>query len=85
MRFFVLAALVAFFSPAFAADQSALHAGDILRDSHNKRLGRIEDVLSDGTVGVIIDDQYIHVPISTIKIVDGKPVTSMTKDQLSTQ
>ncbi len=85
MRIVLLAALLAVSTPVFAADPSQVHTGQVLRDANNKRLGMIDEIFPDGTVGLILDEQYVHIPMSTIKVVDGKPVTNMTKNQLSTQ
>jgi hypothetical protein len=56
----------------------AVKAGALLISSDGKRLGRVDRVRKDA-IGVIIDQRYVYVPLSTISAGEnGRLVTSLT-------
>ena len=77
----LFAVLLAASAPAFA-DGLDIHRGQVLRDAKNVRVGTIDSVAADGTVGLVVDAAYVRVPASTISMVDGKLVTKMTKREI---
>ncbi|WP_375398852.1 hypothetical protein [uncultured Sphingomonas sp.] len=84
---FVLLAAVAL-SAAPAAAQSAAPApiaksGVMLRSADQARLGQVSRVNSDGSVQIIFDTTVKTIPASTLSMVDGKLVTSLTKSAVS--
>ena len=87
MRYVIIAATLALASaPAFAADAppaKVAHSGDMLRDANNVRLGAVNAVNKDGSVGLIFDSRYVTVPGDSLTVVGGKLTTKLTKAQLS--
>ena len=90
MRYAIIATILAVASaPAFAADAPAAavaavaHSGDMLRDANNLRLGAINAVNKDGSVGLIFDSHYVTVPGDSLTVVGGKLTTKLTKAQVS--
>ena len=81
MRFIALFSLVLATTPALA-DQPMVHRGQVLRDANKARLGVIDSIANDGTVGLVIDGTYARVPAQTISLVDGKPTTTLIKHDL---
>lgn len=59
-----------------------VHRGQSVRDSANARLGVIDSVASDGSIGLIVDAKYVRLPAGTFSVVDGKVVTQKTKRDL---
>lgn len=87
MRYAIIATILALGSaPAFAADAptaTVAHSGDMLRDANNVRLGAINAVNKDGSVGLIFESHYVTVPSDSLTIVGGKLTTKLTKAQVS--
>ena len=86
IRFASFAALMFVATPTFAAEATATtppvtapHRGQVLRDATGARLGTIDTVASDGTIGLIIDGGYVRLPASVVTNVDGKAQTSLSK------
>lgn len=78
------AAMLAIAAPAFADDAAtSLKAGQILRDANNLRLGQIDRVGPDGSVQIIFGSRFTTIPANTITVVEGKPVTSLTKKEVA--
>ena len=81
-------ALAAVSAPAIASDLPSApsapvaHQGDMLRDSNNVRLGSVDTVNKDGSVGVIYNSRYVTVPGDSLSLVNGKLTTKLTKAQL---
>ena len=83
MRFAVLAiALATTAAPALAAEAPAAHAGVMLRDANNLRIGRVDEVRADGSVMLIVDSRVVVVPASKLSMDDGKLTTSLTKQDI---
>lgn len=59
-----------------------VHRGQSVRDSANARLGVIDSVASDGSIGLIVDAKYVRLPAGTFSIVDGKVVSQKLKREL---
>lgn len=81
-RMIALGAAVAVAAPTLAQDAAApavAKAGRMLKDSTGGRVGKIDKVLADGSVRVIVDERFVTVPAATLSIVDGEAVTSMPK------
>lgn len=81
MRLVAFAALLVAAAPALAA-QSDVHRGQVLLDANKVRLGVIDSVATDGTVGVIVDGVYDRIPAASVNMVDGKLLTTLTKHDL---
>lgn len=81
-------ALAALSAPAIASDlpsarpASIARQGDMLRDSNNVRIGSIDAVNKDGSVGVIYNSRYVTVPGDTLSLVNGKLTTKLTSAQV---
>lgn len=93
MRSIIAAAmLLAAAVPCFAAERAdaqtpAVRAqeGQTLRGPNNSRIGRVERVLADGSVRVIIDARFFVVPANTISMVGGSPVTTLSRRDIARQ
>lgn len=89
MRFIVVAlALAAVSAPVIAADQPTAvdvvaHPGDMLRDANNVRLGSVNTIAKDGSVGIIYNSRFVTVPAATLSVVNGKLTTKLTKSDVS--
>jgi hypothetical protein len=59
-----------------------LRRSQVLLDATGARLGAIDSVAADGTIGLIVDGKYVRLPGSVITNVGGKPKTSLTKKDL---
>ncbi|MFQ3665375.1 MAG: hypothetical protein SNJ79_04965 [Sphingomonadaceae bacterium] len=87
LRQTLLALALAAATPALAADsptppagaEAAVSAGQVLRGADNVRLGRIDRVFPDGSVRVIAGERFAVIPASEIQVVDGKPVTRLSR------
>lgn len=87
LRFVTIATLALTTPPALAAETAAttapsatpLHRGQVLRDVSGARLGTIDTVANDGSIGLIIDGGYVRLPASVVTNVDGKAQTSLSK------
>lgn len=64
------------------AAEQARH-GQTLRDAENRRLGEVSHVADDGSVRIIYKSRFVTIPGSTISVVDGKPVTSLTRQEVA--
>jgi hypothetical protein len=89
MRMVLFLAASALTAPAYAGDAPVssatpvvAYAGQMLRDSHNVRLGSVDAVRPDGSVAVIFESRYVVVPANSLTVVNGKLITSLTKDQV---
>lgn len=84
--FFALMCALATISaaPAAAADTPQVAAkGRMLMASNGLRLGPVYRVAADGSAQLIIDGKLVTIPASTISLVDGKLVTSLSKKEVS--
>ena len=84
----VAIALAVVSTPAIASDLPSVPSapiarqGDMLRDSNNVRIGSIDSVNKDGSVGVIYNSRYVTVPGDTLSLVNGKLTTKLTTAQV---
>lgn len=90
MRFaLAVIVVVALAAPSVASDISntasapVTRTGAMLRDANNIRVGAVDSVKPDGSVGVIYESHYVVVPGDSLSVVDGKLVTKLTKAELS--
>jgi predicted lipoprotein with Yx(FWY)xxD motif len=70
---------------AFAKEDAAAAVaakGQMLIAANGARLGTVYRVDSDGAVQMIIGGKMVTVPASTLSIVDGRLVTSLSKNQI---
>ena len=84
MRSVLVAAFLVVATPAFAAtvpppNGVVAHTGQMLRDAANVRIGAVDSVKADGSVGVIVEGRYVIVPANTLTVADGKLTTSLSK------
>ena len=84
MRYAIIAAALSLVSvPVLADDAPVAHQGDMLRDANNIRIGSINAVNKDGSVGIIYNSHYVIVPSDSLSLVNGKLTTKLTKAQIS--
>lgn len=92
MRLFVsLALLAAATTPALAIETVPAEAaatldrapreGEVLRDSGARIVGQVYKVQPSGNILAIVNRQTVRIPASTLSIVDGKLVTTLTKSE----
>jgi hypothetical protein len=92
MRLFVsLALLAAATTPALAIETAPAEAaatldrapkeGEVLRDSGARIVGQVYKVQPSGNILAIVNRQTVRIPASTLSIVDGKLVTTLTKSE----
>ena len=94
MRLFVsLALLAAATTPALAIETAAAPVeaaaaldrapkeGEVLRDTGARIVGQVYKVQPSGNILVIANRQTVRIPASTLSIVDGKLVTTLTKSE----
>lgn len=60
----------------------AASKGKLLVAADGARLGTVYRVTSDGAVQMILEGKMITVPASTLSNVDGRLVTSLSKNQV---
>lgn len=77
------AALIAAPLPAFAQAPATILVGQTLHGPANSRLGEIDRVFPDGSVRVILDGALVVVPASTISVIGGKPVTTLSRREIA--
>lgn len=83
MRRFLLAAVLSLAAaPAFAVTLPGLHTGMVLVDAANQKVGDIDQINTDGSVGVVMDGAYAVVPADTLSMQAGRPVTKLTRKQV---
>lgn len=84
MRTLILAlTLVLAAAPALAADGPVATRGAMLRDANDVRVGQVDRVAADGSVGLIIGSKYVTVPADKLALVEGKLTTSLTKKEIA--
>uniref|UniRef100_UPI0035CB39B8 hypothetical protein n=1 Tax=uncultured Sphingomonas sp. TaxID=158754 RepID=UPI0035CB39B8 len=88
MRFIIAVAVaLASSAPAFATDGGlksdvTLHRGQTVVDAASKRLGTVDSVANDGSIGLIVDAKYVRLPSADFTVVDGKIVSAKSKREL---
>jgi hypothetical protein len=88
MRFVIAAAvLLASSAPALAVDDGmksavTLHRGQTVVDGASKRLGTVDSVANDGSIGLIVDAKYVRLAANDFTVVDGKIVSAKSKRDL---
>jgi hypothetical protein len=93
MRLFISLALLAATTPALAIETAAPPAeaatalerapkeGEVLRDAGGRQIGKVYKVQASGGVLAIVNRETVRIPASTLSIVDGKLVTTLTKGE----
>jgi hypothetical protein len=56
--------------------------GKMLVGANGARLGPVYRVGSDGSAQIIIDGKMVTIPASTLSVVDGKLMTSLSKSEV---
>lgn len=80
----IAAAMLALATPAMAQDAAeTVRHGQILRDANNARIGKISRVEDDGSLRVIFNQRLATIPADTVSVVEGRPVTSLTKKEVA--
>lgn len=64
-----------------AALSRAPKEGEVLRDTGARIVGKVYKVQPSGGVLAIVNRETVRIPASTLSIVDGKLVTTLTKAQ----
>jgi hypothetical protein len=83
MRYIVALVALATPLPALAQTSATVTVGQTLRGPADSKLGKIDRVFADGSVRVILDGKLVVVPGSTIKVTDGKPVTTLSRREIA--
>lgn len=97
-KFIALAALatIAFAAPAIAEpvqsvdagataainDSLEVKAGQMLYSGEGRRLSQVDRVLKSGDAQIIMSGRFVAVPRSSLAMVDGKLMTSMTRKEV---
>ena len=76
------AAIVTLTLPAFAASAETVRPGMVIVDASHNRLGNIDQVNTDGSVGVVMDADYAVIPAANVHMEDGRPVANLTHAQV---
>ncbi len=62
---------------------TAPKAGSVLLDGAGKRLGRIDRVMADGSLRLIVGEKFVTIPASTVSVKDGVATTTLSKREAS--
>lgn len=93
MRLFVSLALLAAATPALAVEtappaevattalERAPRESEVLRDTGGRIVGKVYKVQPSGSVLAIVNRETVRIPASTLSIVDGKLVTTLSKSE----
>ena len=93
MRMFVTIALLAVATPALAVEtvtppaeattalERAPKEGEVLRDTSARIVGKVYKVQASGNLLAIVNRETVRIPASTLSIVDGKLVTTLSKSE----
>lgn len=57
--------------------------GKYLTQADGRQIARIQRVLADGSVVVIVGEKYVTVPAATVSVKDGKASTTMTQREIA--
>ncbi len=78
----IVAAALALFA---AAPQTAglARPGKYLTQTDGRQIARIQRVLPDGSVVVIVGEKYVTVPAATLSVKDGKASTTLTQREIA--
>jgi hypothetical protein len=78
----IVAATLALFAAA-PQTAEAPKPGKYLTQSDGRQIARIQRVLADGSVVVIVGEKYVTVPAATVSVKDGKASTTMTQREIA--
>ncbi len=94
MRLFAsLALLCVVATPALALETTAAPAeaaapaerapkeGEVLRDAGGRIVGKVYKVQASGNILAIVNRETVRIPADTLSIVNGKLVTTLTKNE----
>ena len=93
MRMFVTIALLAAATPAIAVEtatppaeaatalERAPKEGEVLRDTNARIVGKVYKVQASGNLLAIVNRETVRIPASTLSIVNGKLVTTLSKSE----
>jgi hypothetical protein len=84
MKSWIAVSIIALASLSAAAEEAAGVAaeGKMLLTSNGARLGAVYRVTSDGSAQVVVDGKMVTVPASTLSLVEGKLMTSLSKSDI---
>ncbi|MBB3860924.1 hypothetical protein GGQ88_002193 [Novosphingobium hassiacum] len=80
-KFLIAAAFLCAAAPALA-DAPSVRQGQVIRDANKALLGTVDRVTTEG-VRIILGSRFVTIPADTITVVDGKPVTSLTRTEVA--
>lgn len=66
---------------AIASAERAPKEGEVVRDTAGRIVGKVYKVQTSGNILVIVNRDTVRVPADTLSIVDGKLVTTLTKNE----
>jgi hypothetical protein len=79
----IVAATLALFAAAAPQTAEAPKPGKYLTQADGRQIARIQRVLADGSVVVIVGEKYVTVPAATVSVKDGKASTTMTQREIA--
>lgn len=56
--------------------------GQLVVAANGARMGRVSRLASDGSPQVIVDGRLVTVPLSTLSVVDGRLVSTLTANEI---
>ena len=65
---------------AITAAERAPKEGEVLRDTGGRIVGKVFKVQASGNILVIVNRDTVRIPADTLSIVNGKLVTTLTKN-----
>lgn len=85
MKIMLFAASLLVAAPVIAqtAEATGPRAGSVLLDGSGKRLGRIDRVMADGSLRLIVGEKFVTIPAGTVSVKDGVASTSLSKREAS--
>ena len=83
MKISLMIAALIVATPVVAQDAQPIRAGKTLVDAEGKRVGKIERVMPDGSLRLIVGGKFVVVPAATISTKDGTTATSLSKREIN--
>ncbi|MBL8652472.1 MAG: hypothetical protein JNL35_18955 [Sphingopyxis sp.] len=77
---FVAAPVLAYETAAPALER-APKEGEVLRDAGGRQIGKVYKVQASGNILAIVNRETVRIPATTLSIIDGKLVTTLTKTE----
>lgn len=75
--------VVAQSTPAVAMTSAVATKGQTISSVDRARLGSVVRVNGDGSVAIIFDSHLLNIPASTLRLDNGKLITSLSKHEIA--